>query len=61
MKLYNLLALTILILSAVSCENTKTPDSDFFEISITVKKKGYRVSDMVSLVVKNKKNKKKNF
>ena len=57
MKLYNLLALTILILSAVSCENTKTPDSDFFEISIIGKKRGYRASDMVSLVVKNKKNK----
>jgi glutamine cyclotransferase len=57
MKIYNLLIVTVLILILGSCGNKTTSDSSFFTISIKNQKKGYTTSDMVSVTIKNKKNK----
>ncbi|MFT4668987.1 MAG: glutamine cyclotransferase [Flavobacteriaceae bacterium] len=57
MKTYNLLIVTVLALTLGSCGNKTTADNDFFTISIKNQKKGYTTSDMVSVSVKNKKNK----
>ena len=57
MKIYNLLIVTTLVLILGSCGNKTPSDSDFFKISIKDKKKGYTTSDLISVDVKNKKNK----
>ena len=57
MKIHNLLIVTVLVLTMGSCGNKTASDSNFFTISIKNQKKGYTTSDIVSVSIKNKKNK----
>lgn len=57
MKIYKILAVTVLVLSLVSCGNTSESEKDLFSIAIKDQKAGYTTSDKVSVSLENKKNK----
>lgn len=57
MKIHKIVAVTGLVLSMVSCGNTSEAEKDLFSIVIKNQKKGYTVSDKVSVSLDNKKNK----
>ena len=57
MKIYNLFVVTTLVFILSGCGNKPTSDSDFFQLSIQNKKKGYTTSDVLLASIKNKKNK----